>query len=391
MKNIVIRIGFLAFMFTLLSSNLLLCQIEDNTPFIEEKTGYNPEDSLRIIEKKIFLTQKQSLKRQETALQNVYTALIDKEDLKDLNFDWGEIFIKAIVGTGASIADNLKKTSAFGFAYSVAAGLYDENKEYQRLKSQNIKIGARNDLIRLFESYRDMNTYALEAIENKEVDGDVYNSLLKKYEEFPPNSERVKYLADLRKDADQVRDKLPNIKSLQLMYYQKILEVMYSSKNKDAGYMEIIIDYTERTNVDKWEHLEKIFPNYVKISIKAGDFSKKLEKEINALIQSGSVKEKSVLDLKDIPQHVSLKFNAGQYADVKMVAPIIYWKGLTYLPWEYEYTPLKGKILCEGKRGIIREGFMLSAYLYKDKFLYPYKRIYTMPGTYNKFTEYTTD
>lgn len=383
MKNIVIRFGFLLSMFSTFSTNVLLGQvIEDNTPFIEEKTGYNPVDSLKNIEEEILLTQKQSLKRQETALQNVYSALIDKEDLKDFDFDWGEIFIKAIVSTGASIADDLKNTSVFGFAYSVAAGIYDENKEYQRLKSQNIKIRDRNGLVSLFASYREMNTYALERIQNKKKDGEVYKSLLEKYEELPPNSERIKYLADLRTDAAKTSKNLPGIKSLELMYYQEILAAMYSSKKRDAGYIEIIVDYTERTNIDKWEHSEKIFPNNVKISIKAGVFSKKLEKEINALTQTVNVKERSVLELKDIPQHVYIRFKPPSNFPVKsmdseILLPIIYWKGVITPPWGKEYELFEGKILCQAFSpiGSQKTGFMLPTDEYKDILLTPYKHM----------------
>lgn len=390
MKSIIKRYSFLAVIFTLLSVNQSLCQIiTDDTPFIEEKTGFNPEESLKKIEKAILLNQKRSLTRQETALQNVYDAIIDKQDLKKTNFNWGEIFIKAIVSTGASVADQLKKTSVFGFAYSVVEGIYNQQKEQEKLEGENIKIRERNDLIRLFGSYRTMNTYAIEDIEDKEEEGVVYKALLKRYKELPANSERVKYLEDLRKDVDRVRNNLPNIKSLQLVYYKKILEAMYTSKNGGTGYIKILVDYTQGPKLDKWVNPENLSPSLVKISLEAGTFSKRLEKEINALIQSGSVKEKSILELTDIPQKVFVKFNRGKLYNVTTVLPITYWKGLEKAPWKSQDTRFKGRIICVGFEVIATKRLLeLQANLYKDKFLAPYKYLKKNRRSYNKFAAY---
>lgn len=331
MNNSIIRIILIGFSFWIASTAMS----QDFNPFAKEELEFSEIKSRDEAAESIEKYHRRLLVREQEALESVYNALTDKEELKNVDFDMEEIVVKSLLNVITSFVDEaIDKVPILGSAYYAAETIYDDYQGIQRRIEENKKISSKNQIVDLFKTYRYKN---LKAQENNEDSIEDYKRLVEeKYMESPNNPDVIGFMEDLKKDIERAMNRLPSPQELELMIYQEILKEMYWSRTDDVGgYIEIHADYTNNLALEHWDIADNKKPVIVDISLKAGVFSKVMEDEINKLLLSNETKFKSVLDLKNVYLKVYSKYKYKDFEEVETMFPVTIKKRKIVATWDW--------------------------------------------------------
>lgn len=378
MNNSIIRIILISVSFWIASTAMS----QDFNPFAKEELEFSEIKSRDEAAESIEKYHRRLLVREQEALESVYNALTDKEELKNVDFDMEEIVVKSLLNVITSFVDEaIDKVPILGSAYYAAETIYDDYQGIQRRIEENKKISSKNQIVDLFKTYRYKN---LKAQENNEDSIEDYKRLVEeKYMESPNNPDVIGFMEGLKKDIERAMNRLPSPQELELMIYQEILKEMYWSRTDDVGgYIEIHADYTNNLALEYWDNVENKKPYIVDISLKAGVFSKIMEDEINKLLLSNETKFKSVLDLKKVYVMVYSKYKYKDYDEVETFLVTIE-KGKSVATWDWDLgipgVDLRKNIPLLGKKNGSNEAELVEIPVSaknKSIILQPYEYIY---------------
>jgi hypothetical protein len=386
MKNSMIRIVFIGFVCSVMFAGTVLGQAL--------KEQISCEDKEKIISRYAkFLTETQEhlIDFQVDAIDQMSDDLFLKEKIA-ANGNSG-IWHNTILRVSSTMVDMIYEETfrKFPLASTIVEtvnNLNEKDNETKKFKAKNNLIDLKNDLRRAINSKR---------VENHETY--YYEEIMKQYNVTPLNCEI--FLENLEKEIKELEIKekqLSNLYYFELISYQALLNAWYSVSKGKSGYMSIYIDYSNTPRLDLWEKPSNIKnPRLVRISLKAGDYSKKIETRLNELISLDS-KYQTVLELDDIPKLIYCKF---QYKIDRLIVehplPIIKIRDKVIYPWKdgaislTTYYASGGGVTKTWDREKIYNKSNKFGHSYKTLFLAPYNRVYTMQGTYKTFAEYTTD
>lgn len=339
MKNIVMRIGFLAALFCVFTSFSLGAQPDTSSP--QGNSGKCEDGKLLLMKYAIIFKDEM-----HKFIDAMDAAIDDKMENHILHVEVPKLKVesegdyKKLVLLYRTSMDNivdevLGKLPVLGTI--IKTDLEYEKKKKEREKEQkeiaekyeNIK--AKNEVIDILAFLSD------EIIEKKKrIDFDkILMNLTNQFEATNLSCEEFFKLLD--EEINSLRNNFPHEEEFELNAYQDLIQMMYSISKSKKGFINVLIDHTNKSSIESWntakfEH--KDFGLYnVEIFLQTGNqkLDEKIEKKLNELISSQHIRHNSVLELEKIPIVVTTLFD---YYGTRRGANFIFLDGKILNRWE---------------------------------------------------------